>query len=141
MNASSPTRTEPESPAARTHRLLSPGALPAPERRDDAPDRRAEEAEERARSAERRTAAIERALTTRGPIEQAKGLLMGVFGLGADGAFDALVWVSQHANTRLATVAEAFVEEVRRTGLGEAPQEELTRLLDELGRHGTPRTR
>ena len=107
---------------------------PRPDRFGADLQQRLEAAEQRARDAERRTAAIERALVSSGPIEQAKGLVMGVFGLDAEAAFQVLVWVSQHANTKLAIVAERFLVEVGRTDFGSAPRESLTQLLDGLGR-------
>jgi hypothetical protein len=108
-----------DSHTTRDHRLL------------DA-ERRAAEAEARAAARERRIEALERAVESRGPIEQAKGILMGVFDLGPDAAFDVLVWVSQHTNTKLATVTERFLAEVGRTELGEEPREPLTLLLAHL---------
>lgn len=53
---------------------------------------------------------IQRALATRAPIEQAKGMLMAVHGIDADGAFDLLRQESQDRNVRLAVVATELVE-------------------------------
>lgn len=55
---------------------------------------------------------IQRALATRGPIEQAKGMLMAIHGIDADQAFDRLRTQSQNTNTPLYRVATAFVEHV-----------------------------
>ena len=52
---------------------------------------------------------IQRALQTRAPIEQAKGILMALHGVDADKAFDLLRRESQATNTRLHTVATELV--------------------------------
>jgi hypothetical protein len=43
---------------------------------------------------------------SRAVIEQAKGMLMGVYGICADSAFDLLKWRSQEGNVKLRLVAE-----------------------------------
>lgn len=53
---------------------------------------------------------IQRALQTRAPIEQAKGMLMAVHGIDADRAFDMLSKESQDKNVRLNVVANDFVQ-------------------------------
>ena len=53
---------------------------------------------------------IQRALQTRAPIEQAKGMLMALHGVDADRAFDMLRQESQDKNVRLNVVAADFVE-------------------------------
>jgi hypothetical protein len=95
---------------------------------------RAMEAEQRAGAGERRIDALLRALDTRAPIDQAKGVLMAVFGLGSDAAFEALVWVSQHANVKLAVVAERFMVEVVTVDLSVGPRDEVTSLLADMSR-------
>jgi hypothetical protein len=95
---------------------------------------RAIEAEHRAAAAERRIDALLRALDTRGPIDQAKGALMAVFGLAPEAAFEALVWVSQNANIKMCTVAERFLVAMRGIDLGEQAREDVTLLLADLGR-------
>lgn len=55
---------------------------------------------------------IQRALQTRAPIEQAKGVLMAVHGIDADQAFEILRRESQTTNVRLHTVAENLVARV-----------------------------
>ncbi|NMO90598.1 ANTAR domain-containing protein [Actinomycetospora sp. TBRC 11914] len=98
---------------------------------------RAVEAEQRACAGERRIDALLRAMDTRGPIDQAKGVLMAVFGLEPDAAFDALVWVSQNANVKLATVAERFMLDVVGLDLSVNPRDEVTYLLARIGQvHG-----
>lgn len=54
---------------------------------------------------------IQRALKTRAPIEQAKGMLMAIHGIDADQAFDLLRKESQATNARLHTVAANLVHE------------------------------
>ena len=53
---------------------------------------------------------IQRALHTRAPIEQAKGMLMALHGVDADRAFDMLRQESQDKNVRLNVVAADFVD-------------------------------
>lgn len=43
---------------------------------------------------------------------------MAVCGLGADKAFESLVWVSQHANVKVCHVAEQFLAEARGSEFG-----------------------
>lgn len=57
---------------------------------------------------------IQRALQTRAPIEQAKGMLMALHGIDADQAFDMLRQESQSKNRRLSVVAEELVERLSR---------------------------
>ncbi len=47
--------------------------------------------------------------TSRGVIEQAKGMLMVIYGISADRAFDILVWRSQETNVKLRDVAEQLI--------------------------------
>lgn len=54
--------------------------------------------------------ALRRALETRAPIEQAKGMLMAIHRIDADTAFHMLRKQSQTTNTRLREVAAAIVE-------------------------------
>jgi GAF domain-containing protein len=53
---------------------------------------------------------IQRALETRAPIEQAKGMLMALHGVDADRAFDMLRRESQTKNIRLSVVSEELVQ-------------------------------
>jgi len=55
---------------------------------------------------------LERALESRAPIEQAKGMLMAIHGIDADSAFDLLRTQSQNTNTRLHTVAVNLVRQL-----------------------------
>jgi hypothetical protein len=45
-------------------------------------------------------------------IDQAKGMLMAIYQLDADAAFEVLKWRSQELNIKLATVAEKLVSEL-----------------------------
>jgi PAS domain S-box-containing protein len=47
----------------------------------------------------------------RGGIEQAKGMLMLLYRISADSAFELLKWRSQETNTKLRTLAEQIVED------------------------------
>lgn len=90
---------------------------------------RAEQAEQREEAAAERVDGLEHALTSRATIDQAKGVIMAVFGLNADAAFEVLVRVSQHANVKLATVAEQFLSDAQQCDLGGLPRDRLTRVL------------
>ena len=50
----------------------------------------------------------------RSVIEQAKGMLMVVYGADVDAAFDLLRWQSQHHNVKLRVVAEQVVTDFSR---------------------------
>lgn len=50
--------------------------------------------------------------STRAAIEQAKGMLMAVYGISADRAFDVLVWRSQETNVKLRGLAEQLLARV-----------------------------
>lgn len=57
---------------------------------------------------------LEEALSTRGVIEQAKGILIAEQGCSADEAFQLLVGVSQRSHRKLREVATELVEQARR---------------------------
>lgn len=59
----------------------------------------------------RLTAAIAEIAENRAAIEQAKGMLMIVYGIAADAAFDLLRWRSQEANVKLRLLAEQVVND------------------------------
>lgn len=65
----------------------------------------------RFKSARDVAASIQRALDTRAPIEQAKGMLMALHGIDADQAFAMLRRESQTRNIRLYTVATDVVKQ------------------------------
>jgi PAS domain S-box-containing protein len=52
------------------------------------------------------TAAVAEIAENRAVIEQAKGMLMAVYGLDADAAFELLRWQSQNYNVKLRSIAE-----------------------------------
>lgn len=60
---------------------------------------------ERARQ-DKLTAEIEKITRTRASIEQAKGMLMAIYGIDAKAAFDLLKWRSQESNVKLRLLAE-----------------------------------
>ncbi|NIH88393.1 ANTAR domain-containing response regulator [Amycolatopsis granulosa] len=62
----------------------------------------------------RKIGQLESALTSRAEIDQAKGVLMAIHGCTAEEAFTRLVEESQRTNTKLATVARALIESLRR---------------------------
>jgi PAS domain S-box-containing protein len=72
--------------------------------------------EERARD-DALTAEVAQITSSRAAIEQAKGMLMVIYGISAQGAFDLLKWRSQEANLKLRRIAEyivaAFTEQSR----------------------------
>jgi hypothetical protein len=67
-------------------------------------------------SAKQRQESITEALAEiadhRAAIEQAKGVLMYIYGIGPDAAFDILKWRSQDANIKLRALAEHLVADV-----------------------------
>ena len=69
------------------------------------------------RSDEARVATISAAVAEfaehRAAIEQAKGVLMYIYRIDAAAAFDLLKWRSQETNTKLRTLADQLVEDVR----------------------------
>lgn len=70
---------------------------------------------ERYRGAHQLALELERALESRAVIDQAKGVLMAVHGVGAVAAFEMLVEKSQRSNTKLWVVAEELLAGVRIT--------------------------
>ncbi|EFG75890.1 ANTAR domain protein [Mycobacterium parascrofulaceum ATCC BAA-614] len=65
----------------------------------------------------------------RAGIEQAKGMLMLVYGISEDAAFELLRWLSQEANIKLRPLAEQIVEDFRDAGLRLNAQTEFDHLL------------
>jgi len=55
------------------------------------------------------SAAVSKVSETRAEIEQAKGLLMAVYGISSDRAFDILVWRSQETNIKVRDLARRFI--------------------------------
>lgn len=74
-------------------------------------------------------AAVKDFAASRAVIEQAKGMLMLVYGISADRAFDVLTWRSQQTNTKLRTLAVNIVASVD----GQVPiDDETRRVFDHL---------
>ncbi len=55
------------------------------------------------------TAEVEKITKTRAAIEQAKGMLMAIYGIDAASAFELLKWRSQDSNVKLRPLAEQIV--------------------------------
>lgn len=70
-------------------------------------------------SARREVEQLQEALTSRGVIDQAKGILMGRYRCGSDEAFQRLKQMSNDSNVRLRDVATALIYQV--AGPGSAP--------------------
>ncbi|MDV6278793.1 ANTAR domain-containing protein [Rhodococcus erythropolis] len=51
--------------------------------------------------------------TSRAAIEQAKGMLMIVYGISAERAFDILIWCSQQQNVKLRYISEQLIARAR----------------------------
>jgi len=65
------------------------------------------------------TAVLAEITETRAVIEQAKGMLMAIYGLSDDLAFDLLRWRSQHTNTKVRALAQQLVTEFSALAGGE----------------------
>src|SRR5204862_3119905 len=70
---------------------------------------------------QRLAAQLEEALSTRGVIEQAKGILIARQGCSADQAFQVLVRLSQHRHVKLRDVAAELVQRAHDQAPGAAP--------------------
>ncbi|MDC0768006.1 ANTAR domain-containing protein [Streptomyces sp. HD] len=79
-----------------------------------------------------------RALASRAAIDQARGMVMALAPCSSDRAWDVLVEVSQHCNTKLRDVAAALVATTTDKALPEPIQRELRRALRRL-READPR--
>ncbi len=77
----------------------------------------------RYKSAREVAESIQRALETRAPIEQAKGMLMALHGIDADRAFDMLRRESQATNVRLRDVAANLVKQLSEMGTDQPTDE------------------
>jgi len=65
----------------------------------------------------------------RASIEQAKGMLMLIYGISANAAFDLLKWLSQEANIKLRLLAEQITDDFRGVGPTLTSQSEFDHLL------------
>ena len=65
----------------------------------------------------------------RAAIEQTKGMLMLIYGIDDDEAFNLLKWLSQDANVKLRRLAEQIAEDFRHAGPALTAQSEFDHLL------------
>jgi PAS domain S-box-containing protein len=75
------------------------------------------------------TAKVAEITELRASIEQAKGMLMLIYGISATAAFDLLKWLSQQANLKLRLLAEQITEDFRGVGPTLTSQSEFDHLL------------
>lgn len=75
------------------------------------------------------TAKLARISERRAAIEQAKGMLMLVYGITADTAFNLLKWRSQETNIKLRALAEQITEDFRTSSATTATQSTFDHLL------------
>jgi PAS domain S-box-containing protein len=75
------------------------------------------------------TAKLAEITEQRAGIEQAKGMLMLVYGIGDGAAFNLLRWLSQEANVKLRLLAEQICEDFRSAGPNLTSQSEFDHLL------------
>jgi PAS domain S-box-containing protein len=75
------------------------------------------------------TARLAEIAEQRASIEQAKGMLMLVYGIGDSAAFELLKWLSQEENVKLRPLAERICEDFRNTGRGLMSQSDFDHLL------------
>jgi len=75
------------------------------------------------------TAKLAEITEQRASIEQAKGMLMLIYGIGNNAAFNLLKWLSQEANIKLRLLAERITEDFRGAGPTLTSQSEFDHLL------------
>jgi len=75
------------------------------------------------------TAKLAEITELRASIEQAKGMLMLIYGISATAAFDLLKWLSQQANLKLRLLAEQITEDFRGVGPTLTSHSEFDHLL------------
>jgi PAS domain S-box-containing protein len=89
------------------------------------------------------TARIAEIAEQRACIDQAKGMLMLIYGIGDGAAFDLLKWLSQEHNVKLRLLAERVCADFRKAGPGLASQSEFDHLLltahERVGRSRRPK--
>jgi hypothetical protein len=78
---------------------------------------------------DRLTAKLAEITEKRAAIEQAKGMLMLIYGIDEAAAFNLLRWLSQEANVKLRRLAEQIVEDFRHAGPPLTSQSEFDHLL------------
>jgi hypothetical protein len=83
--------------------------------------------------------AVQRSAETRATIEQAKGVLIGAFGIDANTAFELMRWTSQQTNTKLRLVASNLVDHFAHSQAGApASQHRARGLLQSMSKSGIP---
>lgn len=75
------------------------------------------------------TAKLAEITENRAGIEQAKGMLMVIYGIGEQSAFNLLKWLSQEANVKLRALSEQIAEDFRAAGPNVISQSEFDQLL------------
>jgi hypothetical protein len=75
------------------------------------------------------TAKLAEIADNRAGIEQAKGMLMLIYGISDDSAFNLLRWLSQDANVKLRPLAEQIVQDFCAAGPAPDSQSEFDQLL------------
>jgi PAS domain S-box-containing protein len=75
------------------------------------------------------TAKLAEISQNRAGIEQTKGMLMLIYGVNDNAAFNLLKWLSQEANVKLRLLAEQISEDFRGAGLAVNSQSEFDHLL------------
>jgi hypothetical protein len=78
---------------------------------------------------DRVTAKLAEIAENRAAIEQTKGMLMLIYGIDDDAAFNLLKWLSQEANIKLRLLAGQISEDFRNTGPAIISQTEFDQLL------------
>jgi hypothetical protein len=88
------------------------------------------------------TAKLAEITEQRACIEQAKGMLILIYGIGDGAAFNVLKWLSQEANVKLRQLAEQICEDFRSAGPNLTSQSEFDHLLltahERVGRTDDP---
>ncbi|MGR3867398.1 ANTAR domain-containing protein [Streptomyces graminifolii] len=77
---------------------------------------------------------LKRAMLTRPVIDLARGVLMASFGLSPEDAWNVLVSVSQHTNTKLHQLAEELVDSVNGAPLPDDLQRRISLAVTEISR-------
>ena len=75
------------------------------------------------------TAKLAEIAENRAAIEQTKGMLMLIYGIDEDAAFNLLKWLSQEANVKLRLLAEQIVRRLPQRGPALISQSEFDHLL------------
>jgi hypothetical protein len=83
--------------------------------------------------------ALEGSVQARAVIEQAKGILIAVYGVDAEAAYQLLRWHSQHGNVKLRLIAQALVRTfVEGDPDATSPRRRVSTFLDRVSRSDVP---